>query len=311
MPTIIDCDPGIDDAIALAMALAGNELDVRAITTSYGNVSVSQTTTNAIRVLDWLGSDLPVHAGASRSLLGPAIDAAVYHGATGLGAPDLGKPSRLPDSTAAIRFLIDALSSGGDKITIVALGPLTNIALALRIEPSIADGIERIVIMGGSTDYGNDSPAAEFNFLADPHAAQIVLDSGLPISLFGLNVTHRLIATPERLGRLRAIGTSTSRITADMIAYFEAVYVQRYGFAGAALHDPCTIAYLLEPSMFDMRPMRVDVDTSSGLSLGRAVYDVWGIAGAAPNAEVAVDVDPEAFFDLLDARIAAYPSRSS
>lgn len=296
---IIDCDPGIDDAFLLAMAVASDAVDILGVTTTYGNVGLGHTTTNALRVLDWLGSDIPVHAGVERALLGPMVDASVYHGTTGLEAPRIGAPRRQATSRNGVSFLIDAVMGSDEKVTLIASGPLTNLAVALRLEPKIASRIERIVFMGGSTDYGNDSPAAEFNMLCDPFAAQIVLDSAVPKAMFGLNVTHKVIATPQEVGRMRGLGNETGEVFAEMAEFFAKVYRDRYGFAGSALHDPCTIAWLLQPDIFTMRAMRVDCETNSGLSFGRTVHDVWGIGGKPADTLVATDVDADAFFALM------------
>lgn len=260
LPIIIDCDPGIDDAIALAMAAASPSLDILAVTTTYGNVGIGKTTSNALRVLDWLGCPAPVFRGTDRALLGQPVTASAYHGASGLESSALGQPTRSPESVGAVPWLIEELLRRDDKVTLVALGPLTNIALAMRLEPLIESRIAEIVLMGGSTDFGNDSPAAEFNMLCDPHAAQIVFSSEVPIVMFGLNVTHQVIASHDRLKKIRSLGNESAHVFADMIGFFESVYVDRYGFAGAALHDPCTIAYLLRPDLFSFVDMHVDAN---------------------------------------------------
>jgi purine nucleosidase len=298
-PIIIDCDPGIDDAISLAMAVASPNLEILGVTTSYGNVGLDNTTRNALRVLEWLGSPAPVFRGVDRALLGQRVDAAAYHGATGLESPALGQPKRTPEAKGAVQFLIETLLHHKKKVTLVALGPLTNIALAIRLEPRILPRIAEIVLMGGSTDYGNDSPAAEFNMLCDPHAAQIVFSSDAPIAMFGLNVTHQIIATQQEMTKIRALGTETAMVFGEMITFFEKVYIDRYGFEGAALHDPCTIAYLLAPDIFTFRAMHVDVETNAALSFGRTIHDVWGLTGKTRNVSVAVGAEPARFFDLL------------
>lgn len=304
LPIIIDCDPGIDDAFSLAMAVASDELEILGITTTYGNVGLPHTTTNALRILDWLGSDIPVYRGIDRALLGALVDASEYHGATGLEAPEMGPPSSVPRTTDAVSFLISTLRATTRKITIVASGPLTNLAIMLRLAPDVAPKIERIVFMGGSTDYGNDSPAAEFNMLCDPHAAQIIFNADIPKTMFGLNVTHQVIATPARVQAMRNIGNESGRVFADMSVFFEKVYRERYDFDGSALHDPCTVAWLLQPELFETREMRVDVETNSGLSYGRTVHDIWNIAGKGFHTEVAIQADAEGFFALLTSLLA-------
>ncbi len=304
LPIIMDCDPGIDDAFSLAMAVASDELEILGITTSYGNVGLSHTTTNALRVLDWLGVDIAVYPGIDRALLGTPVNASQYHGKTGLEAPEIGPPTSIAQNLDAVSYLIETLRSSQRKIIIVASGPLTNLAVMLRMAPDVASNIERIVFMGGSTDYGNDSPAAEFNMLCDPHAAQIILNSDIPKTMFGLNVTHQVIATPARVEAMRNIGNDSGRVFAEMSVFFEKVYRDRYGLDGSALHDPCTVAWLLHPELFETRKMRVDVETNSGLSFGRTVHDIWNIAGKGCHTEVAINADAEGFFRLLNSLLA-------
>ncbi|MEO1058696.1 MAG: nucleoside hydrolase, partial [Actinomycetota bacterium] len=238
------------------------------------------------------------------SLLTEAVDAASYHGATGLEAPGIPEPTRRAETIDAVTFLIDHLRRVDEPRTIVATGPLTNLAIALRLAPDLAERIEQIVFMGGSTDYGNDSAAAEFNMMSDPHAAQIVLTSGVPTVMFGLNVTHEVIATPPRIQALRDVGNDIGTEFAGMLEHFHGVYRDRYGFAGPALHDPCTIAWLLRSDLFTTEKMRVDIETSAGLSYGRSVHDRWSIAGKEPNCTVALAVDAAGFYTLLTELVA-------
>ncbi len=298
-PILFDCDPGIDDAFAIAMAYASTSISIEAVTTTYGNVGLDNTTNNALRVLEWLGCDAPVYVGVPGALLTETVDASGYHGVSGLEAPGIPEPTRKPEALGAIPFLVDHLRSVDEPRTIVATGPLTNLAMALQLAPDIADKIEQVVFMGGSTDFGNDSPAAEFNMMSDPHAAQIVLTSGVATVMFGLNVTHQVIATPARIDALRSITNSAGPVFADMLDFFSAIYIERYGFDGPVLHDPCTVAWLLQPELFATENMRVDVDTAQGLSYGRSVHDRWGIAGLTQNCEVAMNADVDGFFELL------------
>jgi len=297
-PILIDCDPGTDDAVMLAMAVASPELEILGVVTTYGNVGIEHTSRNALRVLEWLGCDAPVRRGATRSLLSPRIDAAQFHGETGLEAPALGPPvgEALP---GGVEFLVDTLIGSAEPVTVVATGPLTNLALAIRLEPAILPRIDRIVVMGGSTDFGNDSPAAEFNLLCDPHAAQIVFTADVEIVMFGLNLTHQVIATPAEVAAVRAIGNESAEVFAGIMSKFEGDYVERYHFGGAAMHDPCTIAYLLDPEMFTFRRMHVEVDTNTGISFGRTVHDIWNWTGEPQNVEVAMTADSPRFFELL------------
>jgi purine nucleosidase len=299
LPIILDCDPGIDDAFSIAMAIASDHFDIKGVTTTYGNVGLRQTTNNALRIIDWLGVDIPVYCGIDRALIGSVVDASAYHGASGLEAPAIGEPTSKPKKTHAVDFIIDTLRNARKRITIVASGPLTNVAVALRVAPDIVSNIDRIVFMGGSTDYGNDSPSAEFNMLCDPYAAQIILEADIPKTMFGLNVTHQIIATEERVRKMRLLGNEAGRVFADMAVYFERIYRERYGFDGSALHDPCTIAWLLQPQLFETRRMRVDVELNSGLSFGRTVHDIWDISGKGCKTDVAIGADSDKFFALL------------
>lgn len=307
-PILMDCDPGIDDAIALAMAHASPDLEIEAVTTTFGNVGLDHTTNNALRVLEWIGSSAPVYRGVSAALLTDTVDATAYHGETGLEAPGIPQPTRPAESTDAVTMLIEHLRSVDEPRTVVATGPLTNLAMALRLAPDIIERVEQVVFMGGSTDYGNDSPAAEFNMMSDPHAAQIVLTSGIPTVMFGLNVTHQVIATTERVGEIRSLGNAVGEEFARMLEHFAGVYRQHYGFDGPAMHDPCTVAWLVQPELFTTENMRVDVETSAGLSYGRTVHDRWGIAKRPTNCAVATGVDADGFFACLTDLLSHLPN---
>jgi purine nucleosidase len=303
---ILDCDPGHDDAIAIMLALASPELEVLGITVTYGNVGLNNTTRNALIVRELCGSGVPVFAGADRPLMRSRINAEIVHGRSGLDGPNLPSPTSKIEHQHAVQFMIDVIQAHPGEVTLVPVGPLTNLALALRLEPSIAGKIKRIVLMGGDTFLGNWTPSAEFNILCDPHAAQIVFGAGVPISMFGLNVTHQVLATPERVNRLRALGTRLGNTTAELLDFFKLAYARRYQFAGPALHDPCAIAYLIQPQLYKMKAMAVEVDILPGPSFGRTVCDYWGVTGKSANAEVALEADADGFFDLLTERIGSY-----
>lgn len=229
------------------------------------------------------------------------------HGANGLDAPGVPDPTRALHSTDAVTFLIEHLRAVDRPRTIVATGPMTNLAIALRVAPDLVERVDQIVFMGGSTDFGNDSPAAEFNMKSDPHAAQIVLTSGIRTVMFGLNVTHQVIATSDRIAALRDLGNAAGAEFAAMLERFSVVYRERYGFAGPAVHDPCTVAWLLHPELFTTATMRVDIDTSPGLSYGRSVHDRWGLSGLPANCEVAIGVDVDGFFGCVVDLLARLP----
>jgi purine nucleosidase len=303
---ILDCDPGHDDAVAMLLALASPELEVLGITTTYGNVALERTTDNALKIRDLAASQVPVYEGADRPLVRNRISAEYVHGNTGLNGPPLPAAKAGPAVGRAVDFIIDSVLTHPGEVTIVPVGPLTNLALALRLEPRIAPAIREIVIMGGSTDVGNTTPSAEFNILCDPHAARIVFECGAPIVMFGLNLTHQALSTPDRVARFRNLGSRVGTVTADLLDFFQEHHLRRYGWIGAPLHDPCTIAYLLRPELFKTRAMNVEIDATDGPSFGRTVCDLWSVTGKAENALVALEVDADGFFDLLTERIGTY-----
>jgi purine nucleosidase len=309
IPIIIDCDPGHDDALAIMLACASPELELLGVTVTYGNVGLETTLRNACAVRELIGADFAVYAGADRPLLRSVINAASVHGASGLelaGGGTLPAPKHGPEQQHAVQFIIDTVMKRPGEITVVPTGPLTNLALALRLEPRLAGSIKEIVLMGGSLDLGNFSPAAEFNILCDPHAAQMVFACGAPITMFGLNVTHQVQATPARVERFRQMGTPTSKIIVGLLEYFKKSYEDRYEFTGPALHDPCPVAYLIEPALFATKAMFVEVDTAAGPSFGRTVCDLYGVLKRPANALVALKADDQGFFDLFTERLGRY-----
>ncbi len=308
MPRIvIDTDPGQDDAVALLLALAERErIDVAGITTVAGNVPLELTTTNALRMVELARrDDVPVHAGASRPLLRELRTAEFVCGADGIAGADLPLPTLLARRGHAVPFIIDTLEAASARsVTICALGPLTNVALAFAQQPQLAAKVERIVLMGGARDLGNITPAAEFNFYVDPHAAAIVLRLGVPIVMFGLNATHQAMATPERVARIAALATPVSRAVAGMLARSRPNALERYGALGQPLHDPCVIAYLLWPELFAGRDCHVAIETASEATMGRSTIDWWGSLHAAPNAHVIERVNAEPMFERLTQSLA-------
>jgi len=303
---ILDCDPGHDDAIAMMLALASEELEVLGITTVYGNVGLERTTRNALVVRELLGSSVPVYAGADRPLVRPRISAEAVHGVSGLDGPHLPTPTGQAEPQHAVHFIIEQVRSHPGQVTLVPVGPLTNIALALRLEPRITPQIREIVLMGGSIDIGNWTPSAEFNILCDPHAAKIVFESGIPLVMMGLNLTHQTIAHPARIARFRALGTRVGRFVADLLEFFRAHHLQRYRWDGAPLHDACAVAFLIRPELFKTAHFHVEIEANEGLSLGRTVCDYWRVTGKQPNCEVGLEVDANGFYELLLERIARY-----
>ena len=308
-PIIIDCDPGQDDAIAILMALASpEELHVLGITCVAGNVPLAHTEKNARRICELAGRlDMPVFAGCPRPLIQPLRTATHVHGGTGLDG------CGLPEETAmalqgrhAVDYIVDTCLSGEDHaVTICLLGPMTNLAVAIVKEPRIVPKIESVAFMGGvAFGQGNITPAAEFNIGVDPHAARIVLEAGLDIVMFGLDVTHQAITTPARLDAIRAIDTPVGRAATGMLTFYDRNNPERYGGPGGPLHDPCVIAWLLNPELFRGKRANVAVETDSALTMGRTVVDWWGVTDAAPNATVMDRLDANGFYALLLDRLA-------
>ncbi|HEY9736365.1 MAG TPA: nucleoside hydrolase [Trichocoleus sp.] len=306
LPLIIDCDPGVDDAIALLLALASpEEFDVLGITTVAGNVPLPLTQQNALKICELAGHwNAKVYAGCPRPLLVPLLTAEHVHGATGLEGVEFPEPQLTLQPQHAVQFLIEQLSNAEQPITLATLGPLTNLAVALIQVPAIASRIDRVVTMGGAITQGNVTPAAEFNIYVDPHAAKVVLEAGLDLTLISLDVTHQVLTTPERLEALRSLGTPVATAAANLLSFYGAADAQRYGLPGSPLHDPCVIAYLLAPDLFSGRRLRVDVEVNSSLTLGQTLVDLWQSSERPPNANVIETVNADGIYDLLLNRLA-------
>ena len=309
-PIIIDTDPGQDDAVAILLALASPELEVLGITTVAGNVPLALTSRNARMLLELAKRrDVPVYAGAIRPMVRPLVTAEYIHGKTGLDGPDLPEPTLSLTPGDAVDFIIRTLRErAAGTVTLCPLGPLTNIALALVRSPDIAARIGQIVLMGGGCfEGGNITPAAEFNIYVDPHAAEVVFKSGVPIVMMPLDVTHQVLTTPARIAALRAAGNRSGEVVAQMLEFFERFDVAKYGSDGGPLHDPCVIAYLLRPDLFGGRHINVEIETRSELTMGMTVADWWGVSGRPANAMFMRQVDADGFFALLCERLARLP----
>ena len=301
---IVDCDPGHDDAIALVVAARFAELV--GVTTVAGNAPITATTRNARIVLDMIGSNVPLHQGAQRPLVAPPRHAAYVHGESGLDGADLPEPSRPADSTDAVGYIIDACRTT-EGLWLVPTGPLTNIALALRAAPDIAERIAGISLMGGGS-FGNRSAAAEFNIWADPEAASVVFGYGHRLIMSGLDVTHRLQATPERIAQVRQIPGRLAAVLADLFDFFSQVYVSRHdNMRGGAVHDPCAVLALTHPTLFTTKDQHVVVETSGEFTRGMTLIDQRGlIERLDPNCTVQWDVDAQAAFDVIVEAIATF-----
>ncbi|MFQ2324284.1 pyrimidine-specific ribonucleoside hydrolase RihA [Aeromonas dhakensis] len=308
LPVILDCDPGHDDAIALILALASPELKVLAVTTSAGNQTPDKTLNNALRILTLLGrDDIPVAAGAPKPLARELIIAVNVHGESGLDGPKLPDPAFVPVAMTALELMAKCLRESPEPVTLVPTGPLTNIALLLAAHPELKSKIARIVLMGGAAGAGNWTPAAEFNIYVDPEAADMVFKSGIPITMCGLDVTHQAQVMDEDIERVRAINNPVAQCVAGLLDFFMIYHRDpKWGFAGAPLHDPCTIAWLLAPALFHGVECRVDIETGGTHTSGMTVVDRYGLTGKPANALVLLGLDRAGFIDLLVTRLRAF-----
>jgi inosine-uridine nucleoside N-ribohydrolase len=296
---LLDCDPGHDDAIALLLALASPEVELRGVTTVVGNQTLEKTTANALRVLELAGrDDVPVAAGAARPLVREPFVAAYVHGETGLDGPDLPPPRGRPVEQHAADFLAERVAGA----TLLATAPLTNVALLLATHPHARP--ERLVVMGGAIAEGNVTPAAEFNVWADPEAAARVFASGLDVTMVGLDVTHRALVTPAHADRLRGTGR-VGCVVAELLDFYGVFHREAYGFDGSPVHDAVAVAQVIWPELLELKRLNVEIDCESSLCRGRTVVDLWRRTGREPNAHVAVGIDAEGFLELLLQRLAA------
>lgn len=304
IPIVMDSDPGHDDAMAILLALASPEVELRAVTTVAGNQTLDRTTRNALVVLEIAGrTDVPVAAGAKAPLHRPLRTAPAVHGESGLDGPVLPPPTASPVEAHAADFLAQVIKPG---VVLVPTGPLTNVALLLERHPDVVERLEAIVWMGGSIAEGNVTPAAEFNAFVDPEAAAAVFASGIPLTMIGLDVTHRALFTPAHAGRLRDAGR-TGRFVAELSDFFLRFHERSYGFAGSPIHDAMAVAHVIDPTLVTTRQVNVEIETESRFCDGRTVADLRGTTGRPPNAEVGVDVDASRFLELFCSRIEALP----
>ncbi len=309
-PIIIDCDPGQDDAVALFLAMSSpDELELLGITTVAGNVPLALTQRNARMMCDIAGhKDMRVFAGCDKPMRRDAITAEYIHGNTGIDGVDAFEPDTPLEDQHAVDFIIETLLAADvHAVTVVPTGPLSNIGTAIEREPSILEHVKEFVIMGGAMrEGGNRSPSAEFNILADPEAADIVFSCGRPITSMGLDVTHQVLSTRERVARIRALDNAVAEATAGMLSFFHRYDSKKYGSEGAPLHDPCTVAWLLEPRLFKTRSCNVSVETQSELTLGHTAVDFWRVTDRPHNVDWTYEVDADGFYDLLGERLARF-----
>lgn len=303
-PVIVDCDPGHDDALALLLAAGDPRLRLLGVTTVAGNQTLEKTTRNALRMLALAGAaDVPVAAGCERPLVGDLAVADYIHGASGLDGPDLDVATGKVVDVHAIELMRRLIVGSTEPVTLIATGPLTNVALLLRLHPEVAPLLNRVVLMGGSIDRGNVTPYGEFNIVTDPEAADTVLRSGLPTTMIGLNVTHRALATRAVIAEFQAMGSRLGTICADLMTFFAGTYRQVFGFEHPPVHDPVAVAAVIDPMVLRTVEAPVAVELTGTLTRGATVVDLHRRTVLAPNVEVATDIDVDGFWRLMMAAV--------
>jgi pyrimidine-specific ribonucleoside hydrolase len=304
-PVIIDCDPGIDDAVALFIAFAADNLDIRAITTVAGNVGIEKTTNNALKLVEYIGKSVRVARGASRPIMKEPVTAEEVHGSSGLGNMVIPEAKGSTYYKNAYDTIYEEAINYKGELQIIALGPLTNIALTLMKYPDIRKKISNITLMGGSIGLGNCTPSAEFNIYADPEAAKVVFGSGIDITMVGLDATHKALAFEEDIREILSLNNGPSEFTGKcMLSYLE--FYRRHGFKGAALHDPSAVAAVIDESLLKTQYLYVNVETKGEFTSGKTVVDIYRVTGKKPNVHVAVDIDRDRFINLVKELLKKY-----
>ncbi|PWW32386.1 purine nucleosidase [Cytobacillus oceanisediminis] len=296
---IMDCDPGHDDAIAIILAAVQPELEILGITTVSGNAEIEKTTNNALKICDLVSlTDVVVSKGASEPLIRVRETAPDIHGDSGLDGPELPEPSRSWSKEHGSDTIVRLIKESKEPVTILPTGPLTNVALALSKAPEIKDNIEEIVLMGGGT-FGNWTPTAEFNIWADPEAAKKVFDSGIPIAVMGLDITHQALATKEVIDRVNKIDNKVAKIVGELLVFFASTYKEMFDFDGAPVHDVLTVAYCVAPELFKMKEVNITVETKGEFTAGTTLIDLHGVTGREINARFGLELDVEGFWKLM------------
>jgi purine nucleosidase/pyrimidine-specific ribonucleoside hydrolase len=304
IPLVLDCDPGHDDMVAILLAAGSPAIDLRAITTVGGNGTLEQVTRNALLTCTLAGiHDVPVAAGCAGPLLGPLLTAPHVHGESAMDGADLGEPGVELAGMHAVELLADVLIGVTEPVTVVAVGPLTNVGLLLRRHPEAAAGIREIVVMGGSMGTGNITPLAEFNIWVDPEAAHIVFSSGLPVTMCGLDVTHQALATAPVLASLTALGTPLALTVVDLLGFFADRYRDLWGFEAPPVHDPVAVARVIDPALVSCVPAHIAIELRGEHTRGATVVDRFAVTGREPNAQVAVELDAPAFWGHVEAAV--------
>lgn len=303
---ILDCDPGHDDAIAIMLAARHPAIDLLGITIVAGNQTLNKTLVNGLNVCQKLDINVPIHAGMPKPIMREQIVADNIHGESGLDGPKFAPLVRNAESKHAIQYIIDTLMNSDGDITLVPVGPLTNIAVAMRMQPAILPKIREIVLMGGAYGTGNFTPSAEFNIYADPEAARVVFTSGVPLVMMGLDLTNQTTCTADVISRMKKVGGPAGELFSDIMSFTLKTQYENYGLAGGPVHDATCIGYLINPDAFKMQDMYVEIDVNNGPCYGRTVCDELGVTGKQPNTKVGMIIDTKWFWDLVEACVRMY-----
>ncbi|MFB5078842.1 ribosylpyrimidine nucleosidase [Raoultella sp. C349492] len=303
---ILDCDPGHDDAIAIMLAAKHPAIELLGISIVAGNQTLDKTLINGLNVCQTLNIDTPVYAGMPQPIMRKQIVADNIHGETGLDGPVFGPLTRKAEKKHAVNFIIDTLMDSTGDITLVPVGPLTNIAVAMRMQPTIIPKIREIVLMGGAYGTGNFTPSAEFNIFADPEAARVVFTSGVPLVMMGLDLTHQTVCTPDIISRMENAGGPAGKLFSDMMNFTLKTQYDNYGLEGGPVHDATCVAYLINPDAFKVQEMYVEIDVNSGPCYGRTVCDELGVLGKSANTKVGITLDTAWFWDLVEECVRKY-----
>jgi pyrimidine-specific ribonucleoside hydrolase len=298
IPVIMDCDPGHDDAVALILAFAREELDIKAVTVVAGNQTLDKTLLNAKKILSFIGKQPPLAAGAAKPMCRELVIAPSVHGESGLDGPVLPEPDFQEDLIPAVELLRRTIMESPEPVTLIPTGPLTNIGVLFTAYPEVKKNIQIISLMGGSLEMGNWTSAAEFNILVDPEAAEIVFTSGVPIVMSGLDVTHKAMVMRNDIDKLRGLGGKVPMLVAQLLEFYSKFH-KTQGLEGSPLHDPCAVAYIIKPELFVTKPFHIDIECHGKYTTGMTLADRRPWSKAVPNATVCLDLDREKFIDLI------------
>ena len=304
---ILDCDPGHDDAVAILMAGIHPSIELLGITTVAGNQTLNKTTINALNVCQYLNIDVPVCSGMALPMVRKVQTIANdIHGESGLDGPVFDKLTKELDKRHAVNFIIETLKNSNEKITLVVTGPMTNVAMAFRMEPSIVEKVKRVIFMGGSYQLGNVTPAAEFNIFADAEAAYVVFNSRVPLVMMGLDLTRQALCYPSIVERMGKVGGKASKLFVDLMGFFCKTQKQVFGWEGGPLHDPTCIAYIIDESCIETKDMYSEVEIRSEKCYGRTLCDYFGVTKNKPNSKVSIKLDVDKFWNIVEECIKLY-----